>query len=110
MWLSRPDWKTLLLVPHHPLRQFAYQLYFQDIFLHFDVYRRDPIKDDLYLEDLERWHSRRSLWMMAQMLKDTQFANCVRTLKIRMCDLTLGGPTGVLGFETGTFGLRLGCS
>lgn len=46
---------------------------------------------------------------MARMMNDSRFANCVRTLKVRMCDLRLGGPVGVLDFETSCLTAAIHC-
>jgi hypothetical protein len=86
-WLSRPDWRTLLHVPH-PLRRFALDLFFQDIFLQFDVYDYHPgdVGPKFGVKELEAWHLKRSLDIMTRILRDGYFANRVRTLKVLMCD------------------------
>jgi hypothetical protein len=85
--LSRPDWRTLLHVPH-PLRRFALDFFFRDIFLQFDVYGYHPgdVGPKFGVKELEAWHSKRSLGIMTRILRDRSFANRVRTLKVLMCD------------------------
>ena len=100
-WLTRPDWKTLLRVPHHPLRKFASDLFFRDIFLQFDVYSSCP--GDVQLsrgqDELQAWHSQRTLGIMTRILRDGRFASRVRSLRVHMCDHRLGGPIDVINFE-----------
>jgi hypothetical protein len=99
-WLSRPDWKTLLHVPH-PLRKFASDLFFKDIFLQFDVDSSCP--GDVQLsraqDELQAWHSQRTLGIMTRILRDGRFASRVRSLRVHMCDHRLGGPIDVIDFE-----------
>ena len=101
-WLSRPHWKTLLCVSH-PLRKFAANLLFRDLVLQFDVYGYHPgdarLNSDL--DELEAWHSKRSLDIMTRILLDRGFAHQVRTLKVLMCDYRLSGPTNVMEFNIG---------
>jgi hypothetical protein len=99
-WLSRPDWKTLLRVPH-PLRKFASDLFFKDIFLQFDVYSYRPgdIQLNRRLEELQTWHSQRTLEIMTRILRDCRFASRVRSLRVHMCDHRPNGPIDVINFE-----------
>src|ERR1700683_5192738 len=99
-WLSRPDLRTLLLVPH-PLRKFASDLFFRDIFLQFDVYAYHRGDIQLYpgLEELEAWHSKRSLDIMTRILRDSRFASRVRSLRVHMCDHRQTGSVDIINFE-----------
>ena len=99
-WLSRPDWKTLLLVPH-PLRKFASDLFFQDIFLQLDVYvyHRGDTQLNPGLEELEAWHSKRALDIMTRILRDWRFASRVRSLRVHMCDHRSSGSIEIINFE-----------
>jgi len=103
-WLTRPDWRMLLRVPH-PLRKFASDLFFRDIFLQFDVY--SSCSDDVQLsrrqEELQAWHSQRTLGIMTRILRDWRFAGRVRSLRVHMCDHRLGGPIDVINFELNCF-------
>jgi hypothetical protein len=99
-WLTRPDLKSLLHVPH-PLRKFASDLVFRDIFLQFDVY--SSCSGDVQLnrrqEELQAWHSQRTLGIMTRILRDWRFAGRVRSLRVHMCDHRSGGPIDVINFE-----------
>jgi hypothetical protein len=102
-WLSRPDWKTLLLVPH-PLRKFASDLFFRDIFLQFDVYRDvyrrgDFAQNNPSLEELEAWHAKRALDIMTRIMRDWRFASRVRSLRVHMCDHRPSGSIDIMNFE-----------
>lgn len=100
-WLSRPDLKTLLWVPH-PLRRFACDLFFQDISLQLDVYDNVMLENNPDLIELEDWHSRRSLEIITRMIISPTFARRVRTLKIRMFCPIIGenvDPTKIITFE-----------
>jgi hypothetical protein len=99
-WLSRPNWKTLLYVPH-PIRKFASDLFFKDIFLQFDVYgdRAGDKQFVQHMEELEAWHSQRALEIMTRSLRDWRFARRVRSLRVRMCDHRPSGPIDIINFE-----------
>jgi hypothetical protein len=105
-WLSRPDWRTLLYVPH-PLRRFAFNLFFRDIFLQFDVYGYHPgdVGPDSGLGDLEAWHSKRTLDIITRILRDRAFANRVRTLKVLMHDRRANGSTNIIDLNVGEYTL-----
>jgi hypothetical protein len=101
-WLPRSDWRTLLYIPH-ALRKFAVDLFFRDILLQFDVYGYHPgdarLNSDL--EELEAWHSKRSLDIMTRILRDRGFANRVRTLNVRMCDFRSSGAIDIIELSIG---------
>jgi hypothetical protein len=99
-WLSRPDWKTLLRVPH-PIRKFASDLFFRNIFLQFDVYNYRPVDNLLnkHFGELEAWHSQRALEIMTRLMRDWRFAKRVRSLRIHMCDRRQSGPIDIINFE-----------
>jgi hypothetical protein len=78
---------------------------FRDLVLQFDVYGYHPgdarLNSDL--DELEAWHSKRSLDIMTRILLDRGFAHQVRTLKVLMCDYRLSGPTNVMKFNIGEY-------
>lgn len=99
-WLPRPDWRTLLRVPH-PLRKFCFELFFQEIYLHLDVYQPEQIQD-LQLKNLEAWQLQRTTEILRRVTADFWFASRVRTLRISMrCGAIPNGmePLEVIQFE-----------
>lgn len=82
-WLSRPDWQTLLRVPH-PLRQCGFELFFRDIYLHLDVYQSEQLEDHPQLKHLEIWQLQRTTEILRRITADSLFASRIRTLRISM--------------------------